>query len=129
MSSDNMGRVVGCQGIVQEVGSGGVCLPPRIPFLGPDRLGHEVEPEAVRGREERLLVLERFFPPARSVVAHARAVLRSGLVADDDVIDALAAAFVARLGGFRTMPDQPERDGVGLPMEMVYAEGASPEAG
>lgn len=75
------------------------------------------------GREARLAALEPHFPEAREVVDHAARVFRPKLIAEDDVIDAMVAAVVARLGRFRTLPEQPERDSVGLPMEMVYAHG------
>lgn len=44
-------------------------------------------------------------------------------VARDDVLDALAAALTAMLGyqnGFETLPQEPERDSQGLPMQMLY---------
>jgi predicted RNase H-like nuclease len=47
---------------------------------------------------------------------------RRGLIAPDDVIDGLAAAVLARQGELKTIPEYPEEDGVGLRMEMVYAE-------
>lgn len=78
----------------------------------------------VAGREERLRVLERFFPPARDVVDHARATLRPELFQPDDVVDALACAIAARHGRFRTLPAAPPTDDEGLPMEMVYVDGA-----
>ena len=76
----------------------------------------------VAGREERLQVLERFFPPARDVLDRARATLRRDLFQPDDVVDALACAVAARHGRFRTLPDRPPTDAEGLPMEMVYVD-------
>ena len=48
-------------------------------------------------------------------------------VADDDILDALAAAITARIGcqegnELRTLPENPPTDSKGLPMEMVYAK-------
>ena len=47
-------------------------------------------------------------------------------VADDDILDALAAAITAKIGSqegneFRTLPENPPTDSKGLSMEMVYA--------
>jgi predicted RNase H-like nuclease len=94
---------------------------PEVLFWGLAGAPMEHNKKRSAGREERLAVLEKLVPDAAETVAHARRVYRLGLVAADDVIDALAAAVVARRGAFRTIPDEPERDGVGLRMEMVYA--------
>ena len=55
----------------------------------------------------------------RAMHDHGRAVEK------DDVLDAIAAAFTAlprheNLNSLRTLPNEPERDVHGLPMEMVY---------
>lgn len=78
----------------------------------------------VAGREERLAVLEPLFPPARALLDRARATLQRDLFEPDDVIDALACAVAAREGGVRTLPERPETDTEGLPMEIVYVEGS-----
>ena len=43
-------------------------------------------------------------------------------VARDDILDALAAAVVARhgQGKLQSVPKVPQKDPMGLPMEMVY---------
>ena len=50
---------------------------------------------------------------------------RKTKLADDDILDALAAAITAKIGcqrgGFETLPENPPTDSKGLPMEMVYA--------
>ena len=55
----------------------------------------------------------------------ARREYTKGQVADDDILDALAAAITAKIGcqrgGFKTLPENPPTDSKGLPMEMVYA--------
>ncbi len=45
-----------------------------------------------------------------------------GGAARDDILDALAAAVTARFGfnALKTLPEAPERDEEGLPMEMVH---------
>lgn len=74
------------------------------------------------GREERLTVLERFFPAARSLLQQAASRYRRRQVALDDIVDALVIAVVARCGEgrYNTLPDEVQVDAKGLPMEMVY---------
>lgn len=75
-----------------------------------------------QGYRERLVLLSRHLPEAGSLVEallreHARRVVRR-----DDIVDALVGVVTASLsrGDLRTLPDAPERDSLGLPMEMVY---------
>ena len=45
------------------------------------------------------------------------------IAAEDDILDALAAAITAKLGfpnNYKTLPENPPKDSTGLPMEMVY---------
>ena len=79
------------------------------------------------GIEERLCVLEQVEPQARNIYKAGCANFYRKDVARDDILDALAAAVTA----YRGWPDQlqvfpknnaPERDGRGLPMEMVFWE-------
>jgi len=74
------------------------------------------------GFEERMAVLRRLLPMADDVVAHARTEYGRKEVAKDDVVDALAALVTARgrPEEIRTIPETPELDSRGLPMEMVY---------
>jgi predicted RNase H-like nuclease len=75
------------------------------------------------GQEERLTILESRYPKAREVVAYAHKAFRRHLFESDDVVDALAAAVVARFGdgAYVSLPAEPERDAHGLPMEIVHA--------
>jgi predicted RNase H-like nuclease len=43
-------------------------------------------------------------------------------VAPDDILDAMAAAIIGKIskGYLQTLPDQPEIDQAGLPMEIAY---------
>ena len=74
------------------------------------------------GREERLTVLERYFPGARSVLQQAATRYLRRQVALDDIIDALVIAVVAKHGDgrYQTLPEKAQVDAKGLPMEMVY---------
>lgn len=75
------------------------------------------------GYDERLCMLERYYPAARKVVAAARAdtPLKKHLQ-DDDILDALVGAVTARQHpNIQTLPKQPLVDDEGLPMEIVFA--------
>ncbi len=74
------------------------------------------------GFEERLRVLRRYFSLTDSLVKEALSTVLGKGVARDDILDALAAAVTALHGEghITSIPEQPERDAFGLPMEMVY---------
>lgn len=75
------------------------------------------------GFEERMEVLGRYFSETRALI-NAFLISTSygqGVVERDDVIDSLACAVAAACKGrLMTLPDKPEVDARGLPMEMVY---------
>lgn len=73
------------------------------------------------GFEERLEVLRPCFPRTDDLVQEALSTFSRNMVARDDILDALAAAVTGLLGNgdLVTIPEQPERDSFGLPMEMV----------
>ena len=80
-----------------------------------------------KGRDERRAALERLRPSAgREFEQILNDFLRRDL-APDDILDAMAAAITASAdsAAVRTLPERPARDCCGLPMEMVYAPGAS----
>ena len=79
------------------------------------------------GFDERLALLERFHPSAGRDFVQIRAEFRCWDLADDDILDALAAAITASADprALRTLPEVPATDSFGLPMEMVYAPEAS----
>jgi predicted RNase H-like nuclease len=74
------------------------------------------------GEAERLEVLQRVYPGAKSHFLEIKKTLPPKSAAPDDLLDALAVAITGFLGGTRlqTLPPSPERDSMGLPMEMVY---------
>ena len=84
--------------------------------------------ETGAGIEERLCVLKRVDERAREIFTAGRSKFPSKaygkyLVADDDIIDALAAAVTAwhgSLNQLKTLPKNPQPDGKGLTMEMVF---------
>ena len=74
------------------------------------------------GEAERQLLLEYVYSNTGDIVDYASCVYKQNRVAKDDVLDALAAAVTASAGqkALRTIPEEPEIDARGLPMEMVY---------
>ena len=73
------------------------------------------------GFEERLQLLERRYPGSRGIAASALDKFTRKAVRRDDVVDALAAAITGKLGreSLWSFPEHPERDAIGLPMEIV----------
>ena len=78
--------------------------------------------KAAAGESERLEILERVYPLAKALFLEMKKTLPGRSAAPDDLMDALAAAVTGLLGGrkLKTLPETPERDAYGLPMEMVY---------
>lgn len=79
--------------------------------------------KSAAGQAERLDLLERFWPQARTVFRSALENYRRRDLARDDIIDAMANAMAAvRLKeGLAVLPQNPPRDECGLLMEIVYA--------
>ena len=79
------------------------------------------------GFQARLAILEEAVPSVGAVVEEALSAHPRRVLARDDILDALVAATVAQLGGevgLQAVPSQAERDGEGLPMEIVTGPGA-----
>jgi predicted RNase H-like nuclease len=73
------------------------------------------------GLLERVDVIERAWPGGEELAAAAYVAHGGFRVNRDDVVDALVAAVTARLGGpLRTIPEAPEEDEFGIPMQMVF---------
>jgi len=80
------------------------------------------------GRNERMRLLSPIFCGLEKFVAEAR---KPKQVAPDDILDALAAAWTAGqivLGKAETLPKNPELDGKGLRMEILYPLASAPMA-
>jgi predicted RNase H-like nuclease len=71
------------------------------------------------GYNERLQVLRLYHPQTDAIVSHALENYRRKEVKEDDILDALVTAITA-FGGLNSIPDPPELDDRGLPMQMVY---------
>ena len=78
--------------------------------------------KSAAGEAERVEVLRKVYPRAEALFVELRETLPKGSAAPDDLLDALAAAVTGLVGGreLKTLPENPERDAHGLPMEMVY---------
>jgi len=76
------------------------------------------------GRQERLAVLERYYPKTQALFRQASGEFPRSEVVFDDIIDAMVCAVTARSGRgrYRIVPVMPLRDGRGLRMEMVCYE-------
>jgi len=75
-----------------------------------------------QGFSERLAVLCRYLPEAEKTINDALSRFRRKDVKPDDMLDSMAAAVTAKFENSRlgTLPDNPETDSTGLPMEIVY---------
>lgn len=74
------------------------------------------------GFEERLSVIRKVYSECDELVDDALNEYKRRDLSEDDILDALVAAVTARYGfnALKTIPDTPELDETGLPMEMVY---------
>jgi len=79
------------------------------------------------GFDERFQLLKCFRPTVCREFGQIRAQFRCWDLADDDILDAMAAAITAsaKPSALSTLPARPRADSVGLPMEIVYAPTAS----
>ncbi len=75
-----------------------------------------------RGIKERKRVLFSVYPPGESIFNYAAQRYLRKEVTKDDILDAMAAAVTAsrQSKGLLSIPESPEVDSRGLPMEMVY---------
>ena len=75
-----------------------------------------------QGRHERLAVLEKYYPECHLLFEQASSEYLRRHVAHDDIIDAMVCAATAKFGygKYLTVPKKPDRDLIGLPMQMVY---------
>jgi predicted RNase H-like nuclease len=84
--------------------------------------GMQYSKKTREGQQERLRVLEHYFPQCHGFLEQSCAGFPRRQVLRDDIIDAMVCAVTARhgYGDYRTVPANPPRDGQGLPMEIVY---------
>jgi|GEM_PF-71361 len=76
-----------------------------------------------QGFDERLQVVRRYFPQSDTLVKQTLQRFSRKIVLRDDILDALVGALTARhFQHLRSLPENPEIDELGLPMEVVYAQ-------
>ena len=73
------------------------------------------------GRDERLAILEDHWPRACEAAKRIQDGLRDDRVEPDDIVDAMVAAVTARHKALCRIPDEPQTDAAGLPMQMIFA--------
>ena len=73
------------------------------------------------GHDERLAILEEHWPQARDVAGKILDGLGDKNVEPDDIVDAMVAALTARHRALCGIPDEPQTDAAGLPMQMIFA--------
>jgi len=74
------------------------------------------------GKQERLIVLERYFTQCYELFEQASSEFLRRQVAHDDIIDAMVCAVTAKYGynNYAIVPAMPAKDTNDLPMEMVF---------
>jgi len=74
------------------------------------------------GRREREMLLYRYFKALPDLLAYAASHYPRKKLGWDDMLDAVVLAVTAKHGhaSLTTLPDEPECDAFGLPMEIVY---------
>ncbi len=89
-------------------------------FAGGRSMRHNKKTD--EGFAERLELLVERYPEAERLLGSIVLWAGKRSVARDDAVDALAAALTGLSAGpLRTIPETPERDAAGIPMEMVFA--------
>ena len=101
--------------IVQEVH-------PELCFWGLND-GHPMKhnKKKLAGRNERLEVLDKCWSRAKAAPDEICKLYRRKQVARDDIADAMVAAITARANPLNRLPEVPQLDAEGLPMQMVWA--------
>lgn len=74
------------------------------------------------GQDIRLEILTSFNPYTEVVYWKSLSTYKRNQLAKDDILDALVLALTASKGKLATLPEMPEKDAKGLPMEIVYAD-------
>lgn len=87
-----------------------------------DQQAMQTKKRSQDGFEERLAILNQFIPDVGRFIEQVMQLTLRKQVARDDIVDALVGAVTAsHYRQLQTIPEQPEVDDKGLPMEIVYA--------
>ena len=71
-----------------------------------------------KGQEERISICKKYFSSVENLLKNAK----TNDVKPDDILDALCAAITAKIGdtqGYKTLPEEPQKDSCNLPIEMI----------
>lgn len=103
------------KGIIREIH-------PEVCFCGFNGEPMRHNKKRAEGFKERLQILKPYHPDTAAIVSYALSNYRRKDVAKDDILDALAAAVTAFTGvqNLVSIPQPPEFDDRGLPMQMLY---------
>ncbi|HWQ49708.1 MAG TPA: DUF429 domain-containing protein [Methanosarcina sp.] len=85
----------------------------------------EYSKKEIEGFSERKKVLQEICTSTDEIVQSALSKYRRKDVARDDILDALVASVTAKLAfqrGLKSIPEIPEKDSQGLPMQVVYTK-------
>jgi predicted RNase H-like nuclease len=74
------------------------------------------------GQAARLDLLTPHLPQARTLLDAALSRWPRRVVSADDIVDAMAGAVTAAAPHPRSLPDPPDHDALGLPMQMIYRD-------
>lgn len=96
---------------------------PELCFYGLSGSPMEFNKKKNEGFLERRDILMTYCKATDDIIDSALSTYKRKEVARDDILDALSAAVTAKLchqNGFTSIPEHPESDGKGLPMQMIY---------
>jgi len=110
---------------------GGIATPQKIREIHPEvgfwalnkYAAMQYNKKSEEGFNERFALLSGYCEYVQDIVEAAKQKFHRKEVARDDIIDALVGTVTAKFHpSLNTLPEKPERDSKGLPMEIVYAK-------
>ena len=94
---------------------------PELCFWGlNDRHPMKHNKKKLAGRNERLATLEKCWPQAKAAQDEICGRYLRKKIAYDDIADAMVAAITACANPLNRLPEAPQRDAEGLPMQMIW---------
>jgi predicted RNase H-like nuclease len=86
-----------------------------------DKTPMEYYKKTKEGEKERIDLLKKYYFGSEDIIEESFKNYKKDLF-KDDIIDALCGAVIAKLGTYKSLPDNPPVDTNGIPMEMIYYE-------
>jgi len=95
---------------------------PEVCFFGLSGKAMKYNKKSYEGKEERIKVLNKVFPLSSKIYGGCLSKYKRKEVARDDILDALVAAIVAKIGykDLISIPEKEQRDSKEIRMEIVY---------